>query len=459
MNELSIGHRVEMLLDDMLIDRMDNLRFSLTPPTRMETAITADRPWESEGSMAYPSALAFDGRYHLYYRAGINTTGLDVDEDQLLCYALSEDGIHWTKPSLGLVELNGSTANNILMRGRQCHNFTPFVDDNPSCPDSERIKAVAGYAPEGLFLYASADGLRFHRMFASPAVTGALLDSQNVMLYDAHAGMYRIYSRYHVPAPQDAAHLGQGDRLRAIRHSESVDLVHWSQPAGNLYTNGAQTEHLYTNATVACPGAEHVLLSFPMRFVEHMNLYPQRKYPGISDAVFMFSRDGHTWDRRYMDSWIDGGLDAKNWTQRNQMVARGILDTDAQTHSVYVLSHYCWPDVSLVRYAVRKHGFASLTAQETEGRFQTRPLIVSGTSLFINFRTAATGFIRVGIRNPATQDYCEGCSPDEMPPIVGNELKREVRFKDGALSRLYGKPVVLEFVLRLAGLYALSFGA
>jgi hypothetical protein len=29
-----------------------------------------------------------------------------------MCYAVSEDGLHWEKPNLGLVEYNGSKENN-----------------------------------------------------------------------------------------------------------------------------------------------------------------------------------------------------------------------------------------------------------------------------------------------------------------------------------------------------------
>ena len=34
-----------------------------------------------------------------------------------ICYATSKDGVTWAKPELGLVEYEGSTANNILWRG------------------------------------------------------------------------------------------------------------------------------------------------------------------------------------------------------------------------------------------------------------------------------------------------------------------------------------------------------
>lgn len=448
---MEIGSRVEMLVDDTLIAASGGLDFRLTPPVRRETAIALDRPWEGEGAGAYASVLEFDGRFHLYYRAGINVSGKDQDTGQCLCYAVSEDGVHWEKPELGRVEFRGSRANNILMRGHVCHNFTPVVDLNPTCPPSERIKATAGYQPEGLFIYASADGLTFRRLFDTPAVTVGLLDSQNVLLYDLAARRYRIYSRIYQPA------VPGGPSLRCILNSESADLAHWSEPVPNRYVQGPQPDELYTNATVVCPGAEHQLLAFPMRFVPAVNVVEPRRESGISDAVFMSSRDGVLWDRRFMDSWIGGGLDERNWTQRSMMPARGILTTDPEHFSVYVLEHYCWPDARIVRYELRRHGFASLHAGAGGGSMQSRPLIFTGGRLLLNARTAVTGRIRVGIWDVAAGCFAPGFAPEDSAPWRGDATGRAVDFRGASLARLAGRPVALHMELELADLFAFQF--
>ncbi|MDI9497711.1 MAG: hypothetical protein QM270_04395 [Bacillota bacterium] len=453
MTVTDIGSRVEMLVDDSLLAESRGLDFRLTSPVRCESAIVLDRPWEGEGAGAYASVLAFDGRFHLYYRAGVNTSGDDQDEGQCLCYAVSSDGVHWEKPDLGRVLFRGSRANNILMRGHECHNFTPVVDLNPACPPSERIKATAGYQPGGLFIYASADGLEFRRLFDTPAVTVGLLDSQNVLLYDPTAGRYRIYSRIYQPAVPD------GPRLRSILNAESTDLEHWSQPVPNRYVQGPQPDELYTNATVTCPGAEHQLVAFPMRFVPDVDVVEPRRSPGISDAVFMSSRDGVLWDRRFMDSWIGGGLDERNWTQRSMMPARGILATDPEHFSVYVLEHYCWPDARIVRYELRRHGFASLHAGIQGGCVQSLPLRFTGSRLLLNARTAANGRIRVGIRDAATGRFVPGFAPEDSAVWRGDATGRAVDFGGGCLAALAGRPVALQFELELADLYAFQFSS
>ena len=82
------------------------------------------------------------------------------------CYAVSNDGIHWVRPKLGLFEFNGSTDNNIVWDGVEVHNFTPFKDANPACKPEQRYKALGwdpragGAYPGGLMAFQSADGIR-----------------------------------------------------------------------------------------------------------------------------------------------------------------------------------------------------------------------------------------------------------------------------------------------------------
>jgi len=53
--------------------------------------------------------------YRMYYR-GATWPGVGVPYQFYLCYAESDDGINWRRPELGLVEFDGSTRNNILLR-------------------------------------------------------------------------------------------------------------------------------------------------------------------------------------------------------------------------------------------------------------------------------------------------------------------------------------------------------
>lgn len=65
-----------------------------------------------------------------------------------MCYAESKDGIHWTKPELGLVEYNGSKANNICQIEAEVYSMTRINDflsvlHEPEDPDpAKRYKCA-----------------------------------------------------------------------------------------------------------------------------------------------------------------------------------------------------------------------------------------------------------------------------------------------------------------------------
>lgn len=450
-----IGSRIEMLVDEELIENRENLMFRLNKPEQIGVAVTTDKPWEGSGSFCYGSVIEFEGKYFLYYRANKNESGEDTDPGQYVCLALSDDGIHWTKPELDLVPYGEYAKTNILMAGETsgviCHNFTPCIDTNPDCPTDERIKAVGGYAPDGLFVFVSADGIHFRKYSEKPAVTGALLDSQNVLLYDSERKMYRIYSRYFHTNPDE-----EGCGIRAIRSCESKDCVNWTEPVVNKYSNGSLQEHLYTNATISCPGAAHMLLSFPKRFAPGRAKAITQGEHAMSDAVFMSSRDGYLWDRRFMESWIGGGFDAKRWTQRNNMPARGLIEKDEYFHFLVGI-HYCWDDAGFAQYRLRKYGFALLHAGAETGMFTTKPIVFEGSDLYLNYATAVTGGIRAAILDAETGEPFEGFALDDCEVLYGDSIEEKLAFKGGSLSALAGKAVKVQFELYIADLFAYRF--
>ena len=62
----------------------------------------------------------------------------------VIAYAESRDGLTFTKPELGLHEVNGSKQNNVIWTGVGTHNFAPFLDARADCPKESRFKALGG---------------------------------------------------------------------------------------------------------------------------------------------------------------------------------------------------------------------------------------------------------------------------------------------------------------------------
>ena len=438
-----IGSRNEPFVDDWLIERMQGVSLVLHPPAKREVVLVADRPWEG-GNSAYYTAMQAGSGVRLYYRGYCPDDG---SEDQATCLAESGDGIHFTRPALGLYPFPGAPDNNIVYRGALSHNFTPFLDANPGADPAARYKALAGTS--GLHALGSPDGIHWHLLSPEPVITRGAFDSLNTAFWDAAARCYRSYSRYWTG--------GGWEGVRAIQSCTSEDFLHWTDPQPNAYAGDAPLEHFYTNAAAPCPGAPHVYLSFPMRFMPERKKVPDHAWEGVSDAVFMSSRDGVRWDRRFAEAWVRPGPDPRNWTQRSNMPAWGIVQLDPGEFTMYISEHYSWNDNRLRRMTVRRHGFASVHADRAGGEFVTRPITFAGRSLILNYATSAAGSVQVEVQDDASRAL-PGYALDDMPPLYGDELDRAATWASGAdLSALQGQPVRLRFRLSDADLFALRF--
>ena len=99
-----------------------------------------------------------------------------------LLYAESRDGLHWVKPSLGLVEFQGSTANNIQLLNT--HGMGVFKDTNPSEPPKRRYKAfgmTGKHENVGGGIFSSEDGIHW-----STTNEAAPVDLKNKNRWDTH---------------------------------------------------------------------------------------------------------------------------------------------------------------------------------------------------------------------------------------------------------------------------------
>jgi len=445
-DQVDIGSRMELLVDDWLIDAIDGAALELHHPVKREVVLTHDAPWEDFNAGCYSVILKDGNTYRLYYRGSCPEEMNDASAEQRTCLAVSAAGIHFERPSLGLIEANGSTDNNIVFKGGESHNFSPFIDRNPACDPAQRYKAVAG-PWEKLYGLCSADGLHWRRIQKAPLEITGQFDSHNVAFWDELQGCYRSFSRYFDGGVEHG--------VRAIQSATSDDFIHWSAPVPHQYAPGTPREHLYTNATTPCPGAAHILLSFPKRFMPERKKIQDHPYPGLSDAVFMSSRDGVHWDRRFMEAWVRPGRDQRNWTERSNMPAWGIIQTSDDEFSMFISEHYRWVDCRLRRLTIRRHGFVSVNAGYGGGEFTTRPLTFSGKQLILNYATSVVGSVRVEVQEASGRPIA-GYALDDGDPLYGDELDAAFVWREKAnLAPLVGKPVRFRFVLKDADVFAI----
>ena len=476
---LDIGDRLELMVDDYLIDSMTgDVRLELQTPTSGGRVLHFDKPWEGT-TCFYVSVVHGDGLYRMYYRGHSLPSSavpsllepgetMVPEHPEVTCYVESRDGRTWTRPSLGLVEFNGSKQNNIIWDGFGNHNFMVFLDTNPKTPPEERYKALASGQPnrplKRMVGMVSPDGVHWKPIREEPILTQPPTDwGGDGIFWDGFRNRYVAYLRVWFPP----RHVGSAERrfptIRAIGRATSPDFLNWTE-LEDIELGDGPRDQFYTNGITAYYRAPHIFLGFPKRFVPWRTQLADSPENGVSDTVFMTSRDGLNWDRRFPQSFIRPGREKRNWHNRNNMTATGVVSTGDDEISLYVLRHYKFPTIHMERMVLRTDGFVSLNAGYRGGEVVTKPLTFKGSNLVLNFATSAAGSIHIEIQDEAGRAL-PGFALEESPLVWGDDIEHTVRWErsharatsDKPLRRIAGKPVRLRLVMKDADLFSLRF--
>ena len=437
---VSIGDRLELFVDYLLVDKLEGAVLKLHRPTPQEVVLVTGAPWEGNTS-GYFTIFQDGDLFRMYYRGFHYDT--DTDEwahREVTCYAESKDGLVWTKPELGLFEFNGSKKNNIVLDGLGTHCFAPFKDENPDCPPEARYKAVSRgpHKRQGLYIFQSADGIRWTLMTENPVITDGRFDSQNLAFWDAPNSRYVSFFR------------DFRDGLRDIKTSTSKDFLHWTKPKYLAYT-GAPRQHLYTNAIRNYRRAPHIKLGFPTRFLPDQG--------SRTEPTLMASRDGERF-HRWKDALIPEGAPEDRAGNRSNYLAWGLLELPGKDGQLSVYAsegYYTGPDSRLRRFTFRVDGFVSASAHGKPGALLTKPLKFGGAHLQLNYVAGQGGSVRVELQDESGEAY-SGYSTDDCVLLRGDSIDAAVRWKDGRNAEsLIGKTVRMKLVLQDADVYSFRF--
>jgi len=445
-SHIDIGTNRQLFLDDFWIAEAKGVRRKLHEPVRREIVIAAEHPWE-RGGVSYMVTFRHGDRFRAWYRCDAEMP-IRGERKPLIAYAESDDGIHWEKPKLGLIEFQGSKENNLVWSGPG-NNMAPFLDGNPDAATDERYKAIVR---AGVVLgLVSPDGINWRLMQEEPILTDGPFDSHNIAFWDEWRNEYVAYTR-------GVAGKGQfKGGVRWVRRTTSKDFRHWT-PLELIDAGDTPFEHFYTNACVPYERAPNTYLMFPSRFVVEREPKKGWQYgPGVSDIVFMSSLDGLHFDRSFMKAFIRPGLDEGNWHERSLYMERGILQTSPTELSLFGMENWRLPTVHIRRFTLRTDGFVSVNAGYSGGEFTTKTFIFTGKALELNYSTSAVGFVQVEIQDAEGHPQ-PGFELTECPEIFGDKIDDVVRWRSGAdVSALTGKPVRLRFALKDADLFAFRF--
>ncbi len=456
---LGVGSERQLFIDDLFFDTSENVRLEVHPARKTgEHNLERDKPWESVtpnwfSVMREPDGTSATGAgYRMWYEC-YDVEGWPTGDDTSFCYAESDDGIHWTKPELGLFAYKGSTANNILFRmigpegaHSRVHGAGVFRDSK--APQEERYKAVS----QGLFpgstpphriagMY-SADGLRWTR-YPKP-ICDVFADSQDSAFWDGTIGRYVLYGRV-------------GGRGRAIGRTTSGDFSSFAPPELVLETddNDPPDSDLYNPAALKYAHAANVYLMFPSLY-QHV--------PDTLDIRLAVSRDGIHWtwpgrDVPFIPLGNPGEFDCGSLYMGQGLLLVGdalwqYYGGSRLKHGESELDNLVKPGNARTysRVVTRLDGFVSVDAGDEPGHFTTPPLLFQGDSLKLNVEVRPGGSLRVGLLDE------NGESVADCEPVTGDHVNAEVQWTpDGAVASRAGKHTRMRFEMTNASLYAFQF--
>ena len=227
--------------DDELIPWRDNLKLTLERPKKHpgNPVLRAGPPGsvDANGTILYGTVFKEGDKFRMWYLAWPLPDKRYPEQTNWphrpIAYAESPDGIHWTKPNLGLVDFCGNKNNNLVSIEPANHPFAAVNDyvsvlrDETDPDPSRRYKMVyVVYLPKLRHSTAatavSADGLRW-KLASTKEFTNGHFEITSLVKFQ---GLYYVTGQN---LGRAGGHLADGlDAGRAMTAFFSPDFQHWS---------------------------------------------------------------------------------------------------------------------------------------------------------------------------------------------------------------------------------------
>ena len=493
---ISISEHRQVFIDNHLVDEMQNLRRVLNPAEKypLNPILKAEMPWEYFAIQAGQGPPLFDDQEQMFKMWYETFRMSQRGSEYTLCYATSKDGIRWTRPTIGLIEYEGSKDNNIVLFGNRYIAGPNIIKDLRDPDPSRRYKAVyydegSENKERGFCVAFSPDGIHWAPHPKNPhlsAAGGIVGDTHTLLGWDPR---HRNYVAYPRPGRTIVRGKGpgpvEGAGRRTIGRSESDDFVNWSLPEIVLRPDEQDSKdmELYSMSVSAYQGTYVGLL-----WIYHNDPpWPWPKDKTITDdqltglqqrmdVQLAFSRDGHRWERAgdrrtFLGVGIKGSWDeAQIYPTAPVVVGNEIwiyytgMNVRHTFESLETLGQTFDGQKRLVAIGLGKlrlDGFVSIDSGATEGMLLTKPLVFDGERLIIinadsQFASKA-GYVRVELQDREGR-VIPGYEASACDPFSGNSIHHTVSWQGKtSLPELIRQPVRLKFLLKRTKLYSLQF--
>jgi hypothetical protein len=452
-----------------------------------EPVLKQDDPWCDKMEMFNYNNVLYDTDEKLF-RMWYVVCGQTPDEywerGRKTAYATSGDGIHWEKPIMNMVEINGSKENNYIIGEMLSLTYT-IIDDPSDIPqrrykmifqvDSEESQWAKYHMP--LNLAYSADGIHWDRPTHVNPILRGVSDAGWGFLYDHDRRKYQLYTRRVPNVPRD------------ISLYESYDLVNW-EDKGRILVPGDDHDppEMFNFQSVIpfiyedfCLGLLNTQYSLPGAESYEIFNDPPVDWPsqtlGHVDLQLAYSRDGVNWSRPADRSPIVPNGEPGSPDEGVIFVGSAnpfVIDGDTylyytavryqhndRTQRAYMKAHnFDMRDaVSCMLAKMPEDHWVSLDADSKEGSFVCKPW-GPPHEIFVN-ADAAEGAIEAELVTPygkAVPEYSRG----DSIAVTANGKNQQIKWKHGkspweTIAKDHLGGLLVKFYLKRAKLYSYTF--
>ncbi len=443
-----------LLLDSRIVAETTNAKLTLGTVKKdpRNPLFIEDKPWEPRFDNLYANILfdEEDKLYKCWYSPFIickSTTNTPKDQqvnggefkymgkhtgrrrEMGVCYAYSKDGIAWTKPELGLVEFDGSKANNLVWCGP--HGTGIFKDAKAKIP-SRRYKAF--FKGETISVGFSPDGLHWSEAVPCPEanVPG---DTHNNALWAPTLNKYVGITRMKGGEP----------RVRQVARTTTDDFIKW------------------TTSEVVLQGDDPNLQTYSMPTFFHGGVY--------LGLVTIFNKEA---DRVHTElAWSPDTIDWRRINPGRPLIPNAPKKNDYDWGCVYSAAnpvfledeiriyyggsddlHTGWRDSGLCLATLRPDGFAGFEPADANapGVIHTRLIQATRQNIGISADIDRGGSVQVVLLDKNSKEL------SKSKLITKTVTDGLVEWEDGpGFTGLIGKGVHIKFLLDKAKLYSFTF--
>jgi len=450
-----------LFLDAMVVEESAGLTrtFHAAEKHKANPIIVKEHPWEGWGPYVYGTVLWDGGKLKMWYQ-GIGRESADVS------YAESRDGVHWTKPELGIVDYHGSKANNIVGVGGVCHIASVIRVPNPTSPDKQWAVYGFGYNPEdskwgtgGPAVAFSGDGLHWDwnrpreqlNLFASSDVTNFFFDP----IKDRYVATYKTMNRRH----------------RAVGVAVSQDGMKWTKPvegavfgADDLDPDASQVYGMpvfvYQGIYIGQPWIYHARWIKYGKYDKPEVMYEaQEGSPRTVDVQLAWSWDLINWTRTpARKPFIELGPEG-SWDSKMIYTARAPVIVGDKLYFYYGGYDTVHDDDKNAKGAIglavlRLDGFCSMSAGDEEGWLISRREVFNTPRVTVNAKCAKGGYVTAELLDRRDR-VIPGFSRNECVAFAGDSVRGTIVWKTAQFPKaLIDKDRKIRFYVRNADLYS-----